>query len=293
MDRIAKRFLELDNLSEKLSELDPRCPGKVKHSARTILLITVCGIFANCETWNEIAEYARSKKEFFQRFIPDLEYTPSHDTLRRFFYLVPSRMLETLYREWAKSYSGSLSGGTGTRHIAIDGKQLRSAGHIKSLLECSCAVPDGETAPTIRVHMVSAYSVHENLSLGQEQVDEKSNEIPAQKELLNNIEIGSGDLITMDAMGTQRENAKLITERGADYIFIVKENQKKLYENIKKLWRKNFPAEFRREVTVATNIMNIRRMIMDMPSGAHATVLKRNYFWEDCMPTGRVSGPWV
>lgn len=242
MDKIAQRFLELDNLAEKMSELDPRCQGKVEHSAQTILLITLCGIFANCETWNEIAEYGRSKKAFFQRFIPGLEHTPSHDTLRRFFYIVPPKMLESLYREWARKYSGKDLNGSEARHIAIDGKCIRSAGCIKSLLQCSCVEPDGDESSTARVHIVSAYSVNENLSLGQEQVDEKSNEIPAQKGLLENLEIGSGDLITMDAMGTQRENARIITERGADYIFIVKENQRKLYENVKRTVDEEFPS---------------------------------------------------
>lgn len=241
MDRIAKRFLELDNLAEKISELDPRCPGKVKHSAHTILLITICGIFANCETWNEIAEYGHSKKEFFKRFITGLEHTPSHDTIRRFFYIVPNRMLELLYREWAISYSNGILDDSEVRHIAIDGKCIRSAGYVKSLLECSCVEPDEDEPSTVRVHMVSAYSVNENLSLGQEQVNEKSNEIPAQNELLSNIEIGPGDLITMDAMGTQRENARIITERGADYIFIVKGNQKKLHENVKRVVDDEFP----------------------------------------------------
>lgn len=242
MDKIAKQFLELDNLSEMMSELDPRCPGKVKHSARTILLIAICGIFANCETWNEIAEYGYSKKEFFKRFLPELEHTPSHDTIRRFFYIVPGTMLEALYREWARNYSHGTFTDSRLRHIAIDGKCIRSAGCIKSILGCACEEPEEDDSPSVRVHMVSAYSVDGNLSLGQEQVDEKSNEITAQKELLNHIEIGTGDLITMDAMGTQRENAQIITERGADYIFIVKGNQKKLYRTVKEVVEDEFPC---------------------------------------------------
>ena len=96
MDSISKKFLIMDNLAKAMEPLDTRVQGMVQHSTSTIFLITLAGVFAKCQTWNEIADYGKIKIDFFRSFIPGLESTPSHDTFRRFFSIINPDKLESL-----------------------------------------------------------------------------------------------------------------------------------------------------------------------------------------------------
>lgn len=98
MDAVAKKFLLMDGLSKALDGVDNRVQGRVVHRAHTIFLVVLAGVFAKCQTWNEIAAYGETKIDFLRRFIPDLQATPSHDTLRRFFSIISPDKLEGLYR---------------------------------------------------------------------------------------------------------------------------------------------------------------------------------------------------
>lgn len=231
MDAVAKRFLALDNLAKELEEIDPRRPGRVEHKAHTILLIALAGVFAKCQTWNEISDYGAMKLPLLQYFIPGLSATPSHDTFRRFFSIIDPEKLEGLYRDWAKKMHITICG-SDARHIAIDGKRLRSASGAKAVLRWAVEELSQEEASKVHVHMVSAYDVTNQLSLAQEQVAAKSNEITADKALLETLDLHENDLVTMDAMGTQTQNVQLIREKGADYLLEVKENQKSLYRAV-------------------------------------------------------------
>lgn len=243
MDSISKKFLIMDNLAKAMEPLDTRVQGMVQHSTSTIFLITLAGVFAKCQTWNEIADYGKIKIDFFRSFIPGLESTPSHDTFRRFFSIINPDKLESLYREWACCFSDSNVSDTDSstsikRHIAIDGKRMRSAGK-ENLSILSCIVNEINNADNdggkASVHIVSAYDVTNEVSLGQERVPAKSNEITADKALIESLSIGKGDLITMDAMGTQKEIAEAIFRKGADYLLIVKDNQLLLRKEIEEI----------------------------------------------------------
>jgi predicted transposase YbfD/YdcC len=107
---------------------------------------------------------------------------------------------------------------TESRLIAVDGKTLRGSYDRR----------DGKAA----IHMVSAWATENKLSLGQVVVDEKSNEITAIPELLEVLEL-SGAIVTIDAMGCQREIAAKIRQRGGDYVLAVKQNQPTLYERVR------------------------------------------------------------
>jgi predicted transposase YbfD/YdcC len=115
---------------------------------------------------------------------------------------------------------------------------MRSAGK-ENLSILSCIVNEINNADNdggkARVHIVSAYDVTHEVSLGQERVPEKSNEITADKALIESLSIGKGDLITMDAMGTQKEIAEAIFRKGADYLLIVKDNQLLLRKEIEEI----------------------------------------------------------
>jgi len=142
---------------------------------------------------------------------------PSHDTFGRVFSMMDAQQFELAFYEWVWAVNDIVQG----QIINIDGKQLR--GSKDKVL--------GKRA----IHMVSAWAEENELVLGQRKVDEKSNEITAIPELLKLLAI-SGCIVTIDAIGTQTNIAKTITEAEADYVLSVKENQGHLYEDVSVLF---------------------------------------------------------
>ncbi len=192
---------------------DPRSHINQLHNLVDVLLIGIISVICGAETWKQMVEFSNSKEAFLRKFLELPNGIPSDDTLNRVFSAINSSQLETCFIEWVNSIS-TLSKG---QVIAIDGKTLRGA---KS---------HGKKSP---VHMVSAWASQNNLVLGQVRVNEKSNEITAIPKLLETLMI-DGNIITIDAMGTQTDIADKIIENSADYILAVKENQKQLLAEIK------------------------------------------------------------
>ena len=192
---------------------DPRSHINQLHDLVDILLIGIISVISGAETWKQMIEFANSKEVFLRKFLSLSNGIPSDDTINRVFSSIDSSKFETCFIEWVNSISKISKG----QVIAIDGKTLRGA---KS---------EGRKSP---IHMVSAWANQSNLVLGQVKVNDKSNEITAIPELIENLFI-EGNIITIDAMGTQTNIAEKIIENGADYILAVKENQKQLLEEIK------------------------------------------------------------
>ncbi len=192
---------------------DPRSHINKLHNLNDILLIGIISVICGAETWKQMVEFAISKEGFLRKFLGLPNGIPSDDTINRVFSSIDSSQFETCFIDWVSSIS-ELSKG---QVIAIDGKTIRGA---KS---------GGKKSP---VHMVSAWANQNNLVLGQVRVNEKSNEITAIPVLLETLFI-EGNIITIDAMGTQTNIADKIIENKADYILAVKENQKQLLEEIK------------------------------------------------------------
>jgi predicted transposase YbfD/YdcC len=192
---------------------DPRSHINQLHNLVDILLIGIISVICGAETWKQMVEFANSKEEFLRKFLSLPNGIPSDDTINRVFSSIDSSKFETCFIEWVNSIAKISKG----QVIAIDGKTLRGA---KS---------GGKKSP---VHMVSAWANQNNLVLGQVRVNDKSNEITAIPELLETLFI-EGNIITIDAMGTQTNIAEKIIKNGADYILAVKENQMQLLEEIK------------------------------------------------------------
>jgi len=207
---------------------DPRSHINQLHKLEDILLIGIISVICGAETWKQMIEFANSKEEFLKKFLELPNGIPSEDTINRVFSSIDSSQFESCFIDWVNSIS-ELSKG---QVIAIDGKTLRGA---KS---------NGKKSA---VHMVSAWANQNNLVLGQIRVNEKSNEITAIPELLDTLLI-EGNIITIDAMGTQTDIANKIIENGADYILAVKENQKQLSEEIKDEFK------FSKNIEIDTNV---------------------------------------
>jgi predicted transposase YbfD/YdcC len=183
---------------------DPRQDINKQHRLSEILIIALCAMLCGAEGFDDMAEFGLAKEPWLRTFLA-LEYgIPSHDTFRRVFCLLkPEAFIDSLVR-WTQAIRETISG----EIVAIDGKSLRRTGKTKESI----------------VHLVSAWAATNRLVLGQIKVDGKSNEITAIPHLLRVLEL-SGCIVTLDAMGCQKNIAKEIHEADADYVLSLKGNQ--------------------------------------------------------------------
>lgn len=196
---------------------DPRRDLTKLHKLNDILLIGIISVICGADSWNEMELYAQEKEDFLRTFLELPNGIPSHDTLNRVFSAIDSKQFELCFIEWVKT----LAQLTDKEIVAIDGKTIRGAKH------------KGKKSP---IHMVSAFACENNLVLGQVKTDEKSNEITAIPKLLEILSI-KDTVVTIDAMGCQKEIAEKIIEKDADYILAVKANQEQLLEDIEDEFR--------------------------------------------------------
>ena len=192
---------------------DPRVRRKPRHLMTDILVISICGVLSGCDGCVEIAEYGRRKEEFFQTILELPHGIPSHDTFNRVLAMLKPEALQECLLGWLRSVRGEADDSREERHIAIDGTSLRRT--------------FDRAAAQNMLHLVSAWSTANGITLGQVAVDEKSNEITAIPRLLAIVDI-RGATVTIDAMGNQKGIAKAIIDGGGEYLLTVKGNQKKM-----------------------------------------------------------------
>jgi predicted transposase YbfD/YdcC len=191
---------------------DPRQPGKVTYPLDEILLLCLLAVLAGAECFTEIALFGVKKLGFLRRFRPFKDGTPDHGHLGDILAVLDAEQFQRCFVAWVAAVSGVPAG-----VIAIDGKTVRRSAHKRS----------GKTA----IHMVSAFAASRRLVLGQVKVAEKSNEIIAIPKLLGMLAI-EGAIVTIDAMGCQRDIAQKILDKKADYILALKGNQGSLREDV-------------------------------------------------------------
>lgn len=177
-----------------------------------IITIVVCGVISGAEGWNDIALFARCKKQWLQSILELPGGIPSHDTIERVFRRMNPLEFQHCFLEWVREIDTVTRG----EIVAIDGKTLRGS-------------KDGGNSA---IHLVSAWANANGMVLGQIKTNQKSNEITAIPELLKLLEV-KGCIITIDAMGCQKEIAKRIIGKEADYVLALKENQSNLYQEVK------------------------------------------------------------
>ena len=192
---------------------DPRINRKKLHLLIDVLFMSVVACICGCDTWADIYEFGLAREEWLHKFIDLKNGIPSPDTIARVFSLIDPSQFEQAFRIWVASiYEKSTDG----EIIAIDGKRVRGS------------YGNGKSA----IHVVGAYATESGLALGQVKTSDKSNEITAIPELLNNFLL-KGSIITMDAMGCQKEIVKKIKEISGDYVISLKGNQSNLHKDVK------------------------------------------------------------
>jgi predicted transposase YbfD/YdcC len=192
---------------------DPRVQRTRKHPLINIVFLAVCGVLSGANSIAGIHEFAIDRRCWFARYLDLTNGIPSEDTLGR----VLARLDPGAFEKCLLSWIQAVQEVTENHLVAIDGKTLRSS-------------YDREQDRSA-IHMVSAWATGNQLSLGQVVVGEKTNEITAIPQLLQLLEI-SGALVTIDAMGCQKEIAHQVREREAHYALAVKQNQPTLYEQV-------------------------------------------------------------
>jgi predicted transposase YbfD/YdcC len=202
---------------------DPRRAHRRLHLLQDILVIALCATIAGAKDWQEIETFGRKRRSWLQGFLPLPHGIPSHDTFERVFARLSPRAFQSCFRQWVQALQEALK----IKHVAIDGKTLRSSG----------------SALLGPLHLVSAWATAQRLSLGQVAVDAKSNEITAIPALLDLLEL-HGALVTIDAMGCQKAIAQKVIDRGGDYVLTVKDNQEHLREDIQEAIRQACEDDF-------------------------------------------------
>ncbi len=197
---------------------DARQIGKVKYPLGEILLLCLLAIVAGAETITDIARFGRLKLALLRRFLPFEDGTPAHDHLGDILATLDTEAFERCFVAWVAAQTGVPAG-----VIAVDGKTVRRSGSKTS---------KKKKDPKGPIHIVSAFAARQRLVLGQVKVAEKSNEIIAIPKLLQMLEI-KGAVVTIDAMGCQREIAQTIIDKKADYILALKGNQGTLKDDVK------------------------------------------------------------
>ena len=193
---------------------DPRRQTRnKKHQLIDILVIALCGTIAGCQSAVEIAAYGRAKREWLGTFLHLPHGIPSHDTFSRVFQLLDAPRFRDCFVAWVQALHEQTRG----QVVPIDGKTLRR----------SFDSAGGQSA----LHLVSAWAAENRLVLGAIPVDDKSNEITAIPKLLE-ILVLTGAIVTIDAMGCQKEIAAAVRQKEADYVLAVKENHPHLYEDL-------------------------------------------------------------
>ena len=183
---------------------DPRVHRQQRHVFSEVLVLTIVAFLANCNDWMAVGRFGRARLEWLRTFLRLENGIPSHDTIGRIFALLDPQEFAAIREPWMREICARF----GLRHVAIDGKTMRGS------------ASDSRRA----LHVVTAFATANGLSLAQEVVAEKSNEIPAIPELLKRLDI-SRAIVTIDAMGCQTDIASRIRSRGADYLLGVKGNQ--------------------------------------------------------------------
>ena len=217
--------MKIDFVSHFSNLPDPRIDRKKKYPLIEIIFLVVAGTISGCEGWKSIKDFGEVKLKWLRKFFPYANGIPVDDTLARVMERLNTKAFQACFIEWISSAIKSVGGDI----VPIDGKTLRRS-HDKGRDKSA-------------IHMVSAWSTSHGVVLGQEKTSEKSNEITAIPALLEVLEL-KGCIVTLDAMGCQKEIVEKIGAKKADYVVALKGNQSSFYEDVKDYFETSLAESF-------------------------------------------------
>lgn len=209
---------------------DTRQSWKVAYPLREVLFLVVCGTIASSDDYDEIVDWGSAHLSFLRRFSEFHHGIPCADWLRTIMNRIDPDLFAACFSSWVAECWPDRPG-----LVAIDGKTSRRSHDRKR----------GQKA----LHLVSAFATNSRLVLGQEAVEEKSNEITAIPALLERIDV-KGALVSIDAMGCNPSIAQSILDAEADYLLAVKDNQPTLHADIRGYFDTAPSGEIERAETV-------------------------------------------
>jgi DDE_Tnp_1-associated/Transposase DDE domain len=221
---MATKLVNVETIGSYFESLsDPRHTRNRKHLLVDVVVIAVCGILCGSDGPTAIHRWADNRRDWLRQFLSLPNGIPSRDCIRRLLMALKPESFQRCFQDWLAHAIQTDSSGT-NRLIAIDGKTCRGSHDAAR-----------ELGP---LHIVSAWASEEGIALGQVATEAKSNEITAIPELLKQIEL-KDSLITIDAMGCQKEIARDIVKGGGDFVISLKDNQPKLREAVETHFNKH------------------------------------------------------
>lgn len=219
------------SIVECFSEVDdPRIDRTKRHLLVDILCLSVFAVIAGAEGWEEIEEFGRQKYDWLKKYLKLPHGIPSHDTISRVFRALKPEAFQEAFLCWMET----LHERVGMTLVAIDGKTVRRSHDRRGMKSA--------------LHAVCAWSVENHVMLGQQAVDDKSNEITAIPELLKLLEL-KGAIVSIDAMGCQKEIATQIVKGGGDYVLAVKDNHPNLHAALEQHFMRLYETRSRKTVS--------------------------------------------
>ncbi len=192
---------------------DPRVQGRCRYPLVEIIIIAICAVIAGADGWTAVETFGKSKAAWLRQFLKLESGIPSHDTFGDGFGMIDAIAFQRSFMRWIEAVFAIPKG----QVVAIDGKTVRRS--------------QDQTIGKDAIHMLSAWASGNGITLGQRKVDDKSNEITAIPELLELLNI-AGCIVTIDAMGCQKNIAQKIRDGQADYVLRLKQNQGKLLQEV-------------------------------------------------------------
>lgn len=226
---MADTTVSLDSVVKYFEALpDPRDTRNRRHLLVDIIVISVCGVIVGCEGPTAIVRWAQARKDWLREVLELPNGIPSKDCVRRTLTMLKPAAFQECFQRWIGE---CLLGDTDGSHrtIAIDGKTMRRS--------------HDHAAGIGALHMVSAFASEHGIALGQIATEEKSNEITTIPELIDQLDV-EGAVVTIDAMGCQKEIAKKIKGAGGDFVLAVKDNQPTLHQAIQKYFLDAIEKDF-------------------------------------------------
>ena len=264
---MAPKLVNVESIGSYFESLsDLRHFRNRKHLLVDVVVISVCGIVCGCDGPTAIHRWACNRQDWLKQFLPLPNGIPSRDCIRRLLIALKPEAFQKCFQDWIADAMCNDDSGP-DRLIAIDGKTCRGSHDAAQ-----------ELGP---LHIVSAWASEEGIALGQVATEEKSNEITAIPLLLEQLDL-TGSLITIDAMGCQKEIARDIVDGGGDFVISVKDNQPTLKEAIEAYFEKHLESD----------LTELQYRCHETSEAAHGRIDERSYYLTRIPPDFPLKEQW-